>query len=399
MGTFADLYAFLDGLDAEQLSQSFSVAPDAALRAADQAIRTGSGIDAALANIEAQIKAVRPVFRGAFFGEVKSATTGREPALPFFQRMMCDLHLAAAQLLQRQSRWDDAHGQFVRAAACGGLDSRPRMFLVDLYGAMGRDFDALDALRRDALGEPLGAFTLLRFALDTQAAGKIAVASAAYAHAEGADPSGVIGSVIAARKALYPAAEAPDQEDLRAARDQGFAALGRGDVRAALHQFEAIAGVAPGLAGIWHIIGRIYQLGEDALVNAGIVHSIAEVITASWLEEARARDLERAAYAYALAGAIDPQLDEASLGQAICLALLERHQDALAAVERAVARLPESAAYHAILGVMAELAGDGAAAARALATASRLDRDDPIVHFVQQALQARRPRDAKASGA
>ncbi|TAL34963.1 MAG: hypothetical protein EPN98_07865 [Phenylobacterium sp.] len=370
-----------------QAAKPLHVAPDRAIHGAQAAVSSGRDLDQALAAVEEQIRAARQALRGVYLDAVElTARRDRDPQARL-QHMLGTLHICAALLCRSQGDEHQAHEHWVRAVATGTTDPSPRQYLVESYLARGRPLDALSQLEMMGNGRH-DALSLLMFGRDMRVEGHLDVADLADARAIAADPSGLVGDVVAAARTRYPTA-APSAEATPSILQRISRAFTQGNRGADLMELRALVGAMPRSADAWFELAALIQIGDRAIDGSVIHDAVQELVASQTLDDDRLKALDQAGKGYEFAFGLAPYDAKHLLALAVTYALLERWTDALELLNGYRQAAPKQALGHALFAIVARLADEDAAAEAALDQARAIDPNNPLVGLARQAGQAR----------
>lgn len=377
------LYTALDG----EWADAVEVDPRVAMAQARLALANGTGLDEARRSIDEQIRHTGIAFRGLTLGWV----IPRQPAGPVsaeaIGRLLSDLHVTAFRLSLRLADHESAQDHLISAIACSPDDPAPRRMLANLRWDTGDHQAAVPALDAAITDDLTAAFELLDAGVELGYDGSASSAEA-FQRAGERDPVGLIADVCRYR---LDRLDRPDSwpRTTDEVNDIYFKAgeqLVAGNVPAAVSGLVAALGWVPKWPVAWFGLGFAYRSRQPShgeykpASNAPIteIRSVGPIP----LDDATYDDVRRAAQAFRIAAALDPDFAEAHNDLAGCELSLDRPALALAPAMRFRELRPHEAASHANLGVVLARIGEHEAARAEATAALDIDPTDPVAREV-----------------
>ncbi|MGW5446822.1 hypothetical protein [Streptomyces asiaticus] len=348
-----EFLAALGGDDAFR-SGRVSLAFGTALAAADQALRSGAGLEAALIQVERQIALAAAAERGGgFLNAVERVegdtafTTGR------LSTGLCDLHLMAFELEQQLGRRERAKQHLLRAVATGVAHPLPKRHLVGLYVASGDYRAAVDTLTSVVDDESEEA-TRRAMAL-TQLGDELAPlcpeqSMVSFERAHERDPDGVGGILAEYRLQALDQAK-PSDEEIAGQLDTGLRLVLAGRRDAAIDLLVPVLAWSLYSPRAWFGLGMAYRAALPDFV-----------LPPERLSDTQRKDLSKAVQALRMAADLTPSASTAHYEIALAELALGHRSTALASMNRYLALRPDDATALAYTGLIHFLLGDFRAA-------------------------------------
>lgn len=364
-------WEFLAALGSDDAFQSgrVSLALGTTLTAAEQALRSGVGLEAALTQVERQIALAAAAVRGGFLNAVEriegdtAFSTGRLSA------GLCDLHLMAFELEQQLGRRERAKQHLLRAVATGVAHPLPKRHLVGLYVASGDYRAAVDTLTSVVDDESEEA-TRRAMAL-AQLGDELAPLSpehslVSFERAYERDPDGV-GGVLAAYRLRALDQAKPSDEELAGQLDTGLRLVLAGRRDAAIDLLVPVLAWSLYSPRAWFGLGMAYRAVLPDFV-----------LPPERLSGTQRKDLSKAVQALRMAADLTPSASLAHYEIALAELALGRHSAALASMNRYLALRPDDATALAYTGLIHFLLGDFRAATLATLKAQEQEPENVI---------------------
>jgi tetratricopeptide (TPR) repeat protein len=311
MGTLIDLFSVLEGLDKFGFPEQVTFNPDPAIRMATLALRDLADPEAALVQLEDQIKLARMLMRSLRFNVVENVASERgwSPQKIFSQGS--ELHRLSALLYVRLQQRDAARAHLLLAIACRPDDPNLAFHLVDVYCEERRYGDGFALLDRTfetfAPGRPDQLLGLYRLTLDAHTAGAFADARQLYDLILRRSGVGVFAE-LATRQLHHIDAGAntpPTLDVLGTLYKQGINKQRAGDFEGALSSFYDILAWKPDHEASWFLIGEIFTLGLSRGARSETSEDVIRVKIRTDIDNARRSELFNAVQALRIASSFD----------------------------------------------------------------------------------------------
>ncbi|MFE3946211.1 hypothetical protein ACFXPV_30800 [Streptomyces sp. NPDC059118] len=363
------LAAFDSIADDAVLSGRISLAIGTALTAATQALRSGSGLEAALIQVERQIALAAAAQRWVFLNAVDRLEGDTAFTTDHLPAGLCDLHLMAFELEQRLGRRKRAKQHLLRAVATGVAHPLPKRHLVGLYVESGDYRAAVDTLTNVVDDESEDA-TRRAMAL-TQLADELAPLSpeqsmVSFKRAHERDPEGV-GGVLAEYRLRALGQAKPSEEEIASQLDTGLRLVLAGRRGAAIDLLVPVLGWSLYSPRAWFGLGMAYRAALPDFL-----------LPPERLTDTQRNDLSRAVQALRMAADLTPSQPTAHYEIALAELALGHRSTALASMNRYLALRPDDATALAYAGLIHFLGGDFRAATSATLKAQEQEPENVI---------------------